>query len=162
MEELLLSSYSRGIRKSTYWVTKGGPLSFSCNVLSLAFKYGNRCFTEYPAEMLDFFEQAFPAGMSYERTYNMKYENFHRFFMRFFRAFLWHWVLGQNWEEIFEFQCAESTKTNSKTWKYCLTVYISMFTHESFIQRSCNHMKSSQSLTLGEKWLNAICVIIQN
>ena len=28
MEELLLSSYSRGIRKSTYWVTNGGPLSF--------------------------------------------------------------------------------------------------------------------------------------
>ena len=34
MEELLLSSYSRGIRKSTYWVTKGGPLSFSSDVLS--------------------------------------------------------------------------------------------------------------------------------
>ena len=163
MEELLLSSCSRGIRKSTYWVTNGGPLSFSSDlllsafkygnrcftkypadmpdffeqafpagmsyektfkiwgwrscsyhlvleeygspligslmedplisfdVLSSAFKYGNRCFTEYPADMLDFFEQAFPAGMSYERTYNMKYENFHRFFMRFFRSFLWHW-----------------------------------------------------------------------
>ena len=63
----------------------------SFDVLSSAFKYGNRCFTEYPADMLDFFEQAFPAGMSYERTYNMKYENFHRFFMRFFRSFLWHW-----------------------------------------------------------------------
>ena len=90
MEELLLSSYSRGIRKSTYWVTKGEPLSFSSNVLSLAFNYGNRCFTEYPADMLDFFEQAFPAGMSYEMTYNMKYENFHRFFMGFFTSFLWH------------------------------------------------------------------------
>ena len=63
----------------------------SFDVLSSAFKYGNRCFTEYPADMPDFFEQAFPAGMSYERTYNMKYVNFHRFFMRFFRSFLWHW-----------------------------------------------------------------------
>ena len=28
MEELLLSSYSKGIRKSTYWVTNGGPSRF--------------------------------------------------------------------------------------------------------------------------------------
>ena len=54
MEALLLSSYSRGIRKSTYWVTKGGPLSFSSDVLSSAFKYGYRCFTEYHADIPDF------------------------------------------------------------------------------------------------------------
>ncbi|RMX59767.1 hypothetical protein pdam_00015358, partial [Pocillopora damicornis] len=60
-----------GIRKSTYWVTKGGPLSFSFDVLSSAFKYRNRCFTEYPADMPDFFEQAFPPGMSFERTFKI-------------------------------------------------------------------------------------------
>ena len=43
----------------------------SFDVLSSAFKYGNRCFTEYPADMPDFFEQAFPAGMSYERTFKI-------------------------------------------------------------------------------------------
>ena len=47
---------------------RGGPLSISFDVLSSAFKYGNRCFTKYPADMPDFFEQAFPAWMSYERT----------------------------------------------------------------------------------------------
>ncbi|RMX59763.1 hypothetical protein pdam_00015367 [Pocillopora damicornis] len=43
----------------------------SFDVLSSAFKYGNRCFTEYPADMPDFFKQAFPAGMSYERTFKI-------------------------------------------------------------------------------------------
>ena len=37
-----------------------------------------------------------------------------------------------------------------------------MFTHKSFIQISYNHIKSSQSLCLGVKGLNTICIIIQN
>ena len=37
-----------------------------------------------------------------------------------------------------------------------------MFTHKSFIQISYNHIKSNQSLFLGVKGLNTICIIIQN
>ena len=64
-----ISSYFRGIQKSTFWVTKGGPLPFSFDILSTVFKYGNRCFTKYPADMPDYFKQAFPAGMSFERAF---------------------------------------------------------------------------------------------
>ncbi|XP_022807489.1 GFP-like fluorescent chromoprotein amFP486 [Stylophora pistillata] len=46
-----------------------GPLPFSFDILSSAFMYGNRCFTKYPANIPDYFKQAFPAGMSYERTF---------------------------------------------------------------------------------------------
>ena len=41
-------------------------------------------------------------------------------------------------------------------------LYIQMFAHKSFIQRSNNHINSIQSLTLGAKGLNTICIIIQN
>ena len=63
-----ISSYFRGIQKSTFWVTKGGPLPFSFDPLSKVFKYGNRCFAKYPAGIPDYFKQVFPAGMSFERT----------------------------------------------------------------------------------------------
>ena len=63
-----ISSYFRGIQKSTFWVTKGGPLPFSVDPLSKVFKYGNRCFGKYPAGMPDYSKQVFPAGMSFERT----------------------------------------------------------------------------------------------
>ncbi|XP_027044177.1 GFP-like fluorescent chromoprotein amFP486 isoform X2 [Pocillopora damicornis] len=61
-----------GIQKSTFRVTKGGPLPFSFDILSSAFKYGNRCFTYYPEGMHDYFKQAFPAGMSYERSFTFE------------------------------------------------------------------------------------------
>ena len=47
----------------------GKPLPFSFDILSSVFQYGNRCFTKYPADMPDYFKQAFPAGMSYERSF---------------------------------------------------------------------------------------------
>uniref|UniRef100_Q6I7B1 Fluorescent protein n=1 Tax=Acropora sp. \ len=49
--------------------SKGKPLPFSFDILSTAFQYGNRCFTKYPADMPDYFKQAFPDGMSYERSF---------------------------------------------------------------------------------------------
>ncbi|XP_027044184.1 GFP-like fluorescent chromoprotein amFP486 [Pocillopora damicornis] len=61
-----------GVQKSTFLVTKGGPLPFSFDILSSVFKYGNRCFTKYPADMPDYFKQAFPAGMSFERTFTFE------------------------------------------------------------------------------------------
>ena len=63
-----ISSYFRGIQKSTFCVTKGGPFFSSFDPLSKVFKYGNRCFAQYPAGMPDYFKQVFPAGMSFERT----------------------------------------------------------------------------------------------
>ena len=47
----------------------GKPLPFSFDILSSVFQYGNRCFTKYPADMPDYFKQAFPDGMSYERSF---------------------------------------------------------------------------------------------
>ena len=47
----------------------GKPLPFSFDILSSAFQYGNRCFTKYPEGMHDYFKQAFPDGMSYERSF---------------------------------------------------------------------------------------------
>ena len=47
----------------------GKPLPFSFDILSSVFQYGNRCFTKYPADMADYFKQAFPDGMSYERSF---------------------------------------------------------------------------------------------
>ena len=47
----------------------GKPLPFSFDILSSAFEYGNRCFTKYPEGMHDYFKQAFPDGMSYERSF---------------------------------------------------------------------------------------------
>ena len=58
-----ISSYFRGIQKSTFCVTKGGPFFSSFDPLSKVFKYGNRCFAKYPAGMPDYFKQVFPAGM---------------------------------------------------------------------------------------------------
>ncbi|XP_078384424.1 GFP-like fluorescent chromoprotein amFP486 isoform X2 [Oculina patagonica] len=49
-------------------VTEGGPLPFAFDILSAAFCYGNRCFTNYPEEIPDFFKQTFPEGMSWERS----------------------------------------------------------------------------------------------
>ena len=47
---------------------------FSFDILSSAFKYGNRCFTKYTEGMPDYFKQAFPAVMSYERTFSLEDE----------------------------------------------------------------------------------------
>ena len=47
---------------------KGGPLPFAFDILSAAFCYGNRVFTKYPEGKTDYFKQAFPGGLSWERT----------------------------------------------------------------------------------------------
>ena len=47
---------------------------FSFDILSSAFKYGNRCFTKYTEGMPDYFKQAFPAVMSYGRTFTLEDE----------------------------------------------------------------------------------------
>ena len=49
-------------------VTKGEPLPFAFDILSGAFCYGNKCFTKYPKEIPDYFKQAFPEGLSWERS----------------------------------------------------------------------------------------------
>ena len=47
---------------------------FSFDILSSAFKYGNRCFTKYTEGMPDYFKEAFPPVMSYERTFTLEDE----------------------------------------------------------------------------------------
>ena len=49
-------------------VTSGGPFPFAYDILTNAFLYGNRAFTQYPKEIPDYFKQTFPEGYSWERT----------------------------------------------------------------------------------------------
>ena len=49
-------------------VTKGAPLPFAFDILTPARQYGNRAFTQYPADIHDYFKQTFPEGYSWERS----------------------------------------------------------------------------------------------
>ena len=62
--------YFRGHHDMTLRVTmpKGGLLPFSFDLLSNTFCYGIRPFTKYPEEIPDYFKQAFPDGLSWERS----------------------------------------------------------------------------------------------
>nr|ACD03134.1 red fluorescent protein [Zoanthus sp. EB-2008] len=50
-------------------VDKGGPLPFSEDILSAAFDYGNRLFTEYPQGIVDYFKNSCPAGYTWQRSF---------------------------------------------------------------------------------------------
>ena len=65
--------YFRGVQTINLTVTKGGPLPFAYDILTAAFQYGNRVFTQYPPDIPDYFKQTFPDGYSWERT--MEYED---------------------------------------------------------------------------------------
>ncbi|XP_073240456.1 GFP-like fluorescent chromoprotein cFP484 [Porites lutea] len=54
-------------------VTNGGPLPFAYDILTAAFEYGNRVFTQYPPDIPDYFKQTFPNGYSWERI--MEFED---------------------------------------------------------------------------------------
>ena len=47
---------------------EGGPLPFSVDILSAVFLYGNRCFTKYPSNIVDYFKNSCPAGYKWERS----------------------------------------------------------------------------------------------
>ena len=70
--QLFFFTYFRGKQTANFKVITGAPLPFSFDLLSPALQYGNRCFTKYPEGMPDYFKQAFPAGMSYERTFTFE------------------------------------------------------------------------------------------
>lgn len=59
-----------GHQEMTLRVTmaKGGPMPFSFDLVSHTFCYGHRPFTKYPEEIPDYFKQAFPEGLSWERS----------------------------------------------------------------------------------------------
>nr|BAN81731.1 green fluorescent protein [synthetic construct] len=57
-----------GIQKLDIRVIEGDPLPFSFDILSVAFQYGNRTYTSYPAKIPDYFVQSFPEGFTFERT----------------------------------------------------------------------------------------------
>ena len=50
------------------------PLPFAFDILSAAFQYGNRAFTEYPKEIPDYFKQSFEfgEGFSWKRTFTFE------------------------------------------------------------------------------------------
>ena len=67
------SSFFRGAQTINLTVTNGGPLPFAYDILTAAFEYGNRVFTQYPPDIPDYFKQTFPDGYSWERT--MEFED---------------------------------------------------------------------------------------
>ncbi|XP_068730989.1 GFP-like fluorescent chromoprotein FP506 [Montipora capricornis] len=50
-------------------VVEGGPLPFSVDILSTVFQYGNRCFTKYPPNIVDYFKNSCPPGYTFERSF---------------------------------------------------------------------------------------------
>ena len=67
------SCFFRGVQTINLTVTNGGPLPFAYDILTAAFQYGNRVFTQYPPDIPDYFKQTFPDGYSWERT--MEFED---------------------------------------------------------------------------------------
>nr|AUD11406.1 cyan fluorescent protein [Micromussa lordhowensis] len=57
-----------GVHTIKLTVQEGGPLPFAYDILTTAFEYGNRVFTEYPDDIQDYFKQSFPAGYCWERS----------------------------------------------------------------------------------------------
>nr|BAR40089.1 Orange-Nano-lantern(Ca2+) [synthetic construct] len=59
-----------GHQEMTLRVTmaEGGPMPFAFDLVSHVFCYGHRVFTKYPEEIPDYFKQAFPEGLSWERS----------------------------------------------------------------------------------------------
>lgn len=64
---------SRGTQTIDLEVIEGAPLPFAFDILTTVFEYGNRVFTKYPNEIVDYFKQSFPEGYSWERS--MTYED---------------------------------------------------------------------------------------
>ncbi len=97
----------RGHQRFRLRVTEGGPLPFAFDILSAAFCYGNRCFTNYPEEIPDFFKQTFPEGMSWERS--MTFEDggiaavsaHIRYKLSFFKSNLYTSVITWNFRHTF-------------------------------------------------------------
>ena len=54
--------FFRGVQTINLTVTNGGPLPFAYDILTAAFEYGNRVFTQYPQDIPDYFKQTFPDG----------------------------------------------------------------------------------------------------
>nr|ABB17952.1 red fluorescent GFP-like protein [Montipora efflorescens] len=50
-------------------VVEGGPLPFSEDILSAVFDYGNRVFTKYPQDLVDYFKNSCPAGYTWQRSF---------------------------------------------------------------------------------------------
>ena len=61
------SEYFRGKETGTFRVTKVGPLPFPVDIVAPTLKYGFKCFMKYPADIPDYFKQAFPEGLTYDR-----------------------------------------------------------------------------------------------
>ena len=66
---MILFGLLRGKQTINLCVDKGGPLPFSEDILSAAFDYGNRLFTEYPQGIVDYFENSCPAGYTWDRSF---------------------------------------------------------------------------------------------
>ena len=61
------SEYFRSKETGTFRVTKVGPLPSPVDIVAPILKYGFKCFMKYPADIPDYFKQAFPEGLTYDR-----------------------------------------------------------------------------------------------
>nr|AHY86315.1 Y-GECO1f [synthetic construct] len=59
----------KGKQTANLCVIEGGPLPFSEDILSPGFKYGDRIFTEYPQDIVDYFKNSCPEGYTWERSF---------------------------------------------------------------------------------------------
>ena len=59
----------RGKQTVNLCVVEGGPLPFSEDILSTVFLYGNRIFTDYPQDIVDYFKNSCPAAYTWTRSF---------------------------------------------------------------------------------------------
>ena len=55
-------------------LTKGAPLPFAFDILATAHQYGNRAFTQYPADIPDYFKQTFLKVIHGKEAWSLKAE----------------------------------------------------------------------------------------
>jgi len=57
-----------GVQNFNVTVKEGAPLPFSFDILTQAMGYGNKVFTKYPPDIVDYFKKSLPEGFFWSRT----------------------------------------------------------------------------------------------
>jgi len=57
-----------GVQTLNLTVTEGAPLPFAFDILTPSFQYGDRVFTKYPPDIVDYFKKSLPEGFFWSRS----------------------------------------------------------------------------------------------
>jgi len=57
-----------GVQTVNLTVKEGAPLPFAFDILTPAFCYGNKVFTKYPPDIVDYFKKSLPEGFLWSRS----------------------------------------------------------------------------------------------